>query len=166
MLNCLVCHYTRMNLDAFIDGELSPRVRRRVAQHLDRCSHCDRRYVQRRQLRRELQQALPLVGHHIEPDYAALWQGIQVELPRRTPPRRFRYGLVMMMILLALVVPLTMGNGRVTESLPEQPVPQVQAGTEAHQETEPQPLATAVASSMRAGQGTPPTIPEPLSRRG
>jgi anti-sigma factor RsiW len=166
MLNFLICHYTRPRLDAFIDGELSPRVRRRVAQHLDRCPHCDRRYIQRRALRRELQRALPLVGHAVEPDYAALWQGIRSELPRRTPPRKFRYGLVMMMIMLALVVPFTMGNGRVTQTPPQQPVPQVQAGTVAHDVTDTQPLATAVASATQAGDTTPPTIPEPLSGRG
>lgn len=160
-----MCYYTRARLDAFIDAELSPRIRRRVAQHLDHCPHCDQRYIQRRELRRELQQALPLVGQSVEPDFAALWQGVRAELPRRTPPRRFRYGLVMMLILLALVVPLTMGNGRVTQALPEQPVPQAQAGTETHQSAKVAPPATAVASSTLEEDETPPTIPEPASGR-
>ncbi len=164
MFGFLICHYTRVRLDAFIDAELSPRVRRRVAQHLDRCPHCDRAYRQRRELRRELQQTLPLVGTHVTPDFAALWVDIRAEIPRKSPPRKFRYGLVMLLLAMALVTPFTMGNGRVTQVLPDQPVPEAQLATETGEDvTLPALQATAVAASTRAGwlSDSPPTMPEP-----
>jgi hypothetical protein len=71
----------------------------------------------------------------------------------------------MMMLLLALVVPFTMGNSDPARVLPDQPVPNIQTGTETPDTTESAASATLVASSTQSGQqirgAAPPTQPEP-----
>jgi len=166
-LNFLMCRFVQRNLDAFLDGRLSPRARRRLAHHIDTCSACYRVYAQQRDLRRELHAALPLAGHDHRPDFDRMWGAIRAELPRPQPRQtQFRYGLVALVLLLTLLTPLTMGNHELTRPVPSQPAPHPDAATETPERTgEPAALSTAVASSatlsVHAQGTTPPTLPEP-----
>lgn len=159
----VACHYCKSQLDAFIDGSLSPRARRRVARHIDTCPACYRVYANRRDLRRELQASIPLVGRDHTPDFDRMWGAIRAELPRPRPRyTQFRYGLVMLMLVLVLVVPLTLGNSDLTRTPPDQPRPQGELATETPDHADP--AATAIASATQHSRddlSTPPTLPEP-----
>ena len=161
MMNYFLCRYCKFNLDAFLDGRLSARARRRFDRHIDTCPGCYHAYVARRDLRRELQQSLALVGQNHHPDFARIWQSVKAEIPRRsTRQTQFRYGLVVLLLLLGLVLPFTLGNGDLGRVVPSQPKPHTdEAVTEAPNGLEPEVTVTAVASSSM--QLPPPTQPFP-----
>ncbi|MBZ0301857.1 MAG: hypothetical protein K8J31_19065, partial [Anaerolineae bacterium] len=70
-----------------------------------------------------------------------------------------------LMLLLAMLVPFTMGNHELTRGVPSQPAPRTESLTETPDVTEPVAVATALASSTEAsnlaGGNMPPTLPEP-----
>ena len=107
------------------------------------------------------------MGRDHTPDFDRMWGAIRRELPRSQPRRAsFRLGLVALMLLMALVVPLTMGNHELMHPVPYQPVPPSEPAIETPDRTEEPPmLATQVASatmtSRSTNQITPPTLPEP-----
>ena len=162
-LNFIVCHYCQTHIDAFIDGTLHLRARRRVGRHIDNCTACYRVYVNRRELRRELQASMPLVGRDHIPDFDRMWGAIRAELPRSRPRyTQFRYGLVMLLLLLVMVVPFMLGNSDLTRTPPDQPRPHTETLTETPERGDPP--ATAVASATQNSRdsfNTPPTLPEP-----
>jgi anti-sigma factor RsiW len=160
-MNYLLCRYCQFNLDAFLDGRLSPHARRRIARHIDQCPACYQAYIGRRELRRELQQSLALVGHNHQPDFARIWQSVQAEIPRPLPRRTpFRFGLVALLLLLGLVLPLTLGNRDLGRVVPSQPKPHTEESiTEMPDGLEPDISVTAVASVPN--QLPPPTQPFP-----
>lgn len=170
MSNGLSCRYCQAHLDGYLDGQLTPKARRRVAEHLARCESCYVEYVRRRDLHGELQRTLPLVGQRQMPDFARTWQAIRVELPHPTYERRrdqARYGLAAVMVMLVLLLPFTMGH-RDLPLLPPRPAPDstVKSGTPAH--LEPIAIAT-VAVTQRHDDHTAtelPTVPEPDAPRG
>lgn len=156
----LICRYVHLQLDAFLDSRLSPRVRRRVVRHIDTCPACYQAYARQRDLRRDLQATVPLVGRGAAPDFDRMWSAIRTELPRPQPRQtQFRYGLVMLLLVMALIVPLTMGNHDLTRTVPEHPMPQTEASTQTPDRiTEPDIIVTLTSSPA---QQTPPTLPEP-----
>jgi anti-sigma factor RsiW len=165
MFQWLICRYVRANLDKFLDGDLSIGARRRVARHVDTCPACYAAYTQRRDLRRDLQQALPLVGRTPAPDFNRMWDVIRADLPR--PQRtQFRYGLVMLILTLALLVPLTMGNHELARPAAYAAVPHTEVSTETPDHAgEPVAAATLTAASTITSdlvrETAPPTLPEP-----
>lgn len=164
MINWLICRYCRANLDAFLDQTLAPRGRRRVARHIDSCPTCYDAYTRRRELWRELQQNIPLVGRSHTPDFERMWQAVRVEIPRpQTRRAQYRYGFVALLLLLALFVPFTMGNHELTWAVPVPPVPEVEASTETPASTDSPKLVVTVAaaSTDMARDSAPPTLPEP-----
>lgn len=164
MINWLMCRYCRANLDAFLDNRLAPRARRRVAKHIDSCPACYDAYTRRRDLRRELQQGIPLVGRSHTPDFERIWSAVRVEIPRpQTRRTQYRYGFVALLLLLALLVPFTMGNHELTRAVPVPPVPETEASSETPASADdPELVATVAASSTNMAQeSAPPTLPEP-----
>lgn len=161
----LACRYYHSKLDAFVDGRLSPRARRRLARHMDHCPACYRAYTRRRDLQQDLRQTVPLVGRDHAPDFDRIWGAVRTELPQPRRPQ-FRYGVAVLLLLLALLVPFTMGNHELTRVIPEHPVPHAEPSTETPERTdEPQMMATVAASSTMASslaqETAPPTLPEP-----
>lgn len=156
------------DLDAYLDQSLPPRKRQRVARHLDACPACYRAYRQKRDLRAELQRALPLVGQRHEPDFAALWGNIQREIPQPQPvlpPGRMRLGLAALMVMMMLMLPFIAGQHEAAlAQLPTYPRPLVVA-TESPESTEPVTEASLMASLTRESQfvsvTSVPTLPEP-----
>lgn len=162
------CHYCRAHLQAYIDGELSPKARRRIAQHVDRCPTCYNAYILRRDFSRELQQTLPLVGQRGAPDFKQMWGAVQAELPRpAVQPRLYqaRYGLALLAFTMMLIMPLTMGHRDISLSPPSPPAPQLLAKYETPDVTEPVAIATVAASltveSQFKSATLVPTVPEP-----
>jgi uncharacterized C2H2 Zn-finger protein len=160
------CHYCKAHLQAYIDGELTPKSRRRISQHLDRCPACYSAYAQRRDFSRELQQAIPLVGQRGAPDFKQMWGAIQAELPQPQP--RFyqaRYGLALLAFTLMLIVPFTMGHRDISRMPPSPPAPELLTKHETPDVTEPVAYATVAASITVASEFKPvtllPTVPEP-----
>jgi len=161
----LICKLYQRQIDAYLDKRLSPRARRRLARHIDDCPGCYRAYAQRRDLRRDLQANVPLVGRHHNPDFDRMWGTIQAELPQpRYPQMSFRYGLAALMLLLALVVPFTMGNRDLAHTPPDQPQPYTDIATETPPGGQAIAAATLAAPATHESDlelATPPTLPEP-----
>lgn len=164
-LKSLTCYVCQRQMDAFLDGTLAPRARRRLAGHIDECPACYRVYVERRELQRDLQQALPLVGQRDhKPDFDRMWGAIRAELPQPPSQRPFRFGLVALMLLLALVVPFTMGNRDLARALPDQPRPQLETVAKTPTGSQPVASATLVAATSHDSNfvfAIPPTQPQP-----
>lgn len=163
------CWRCQRNLDAYLDHELPSHIRRRVARHLDDCPRCYQAYIQRRELRHELQRTLPLVGRGDAPDFTALWGAIQAELPRPASsprPYHMRFGLAALALMVMFLLPFTLRHHEASSSTPARhPVP-VAAVTDTPESTEPVGVvATVVASITRESQLIPatsvPTMPEP-----
>jgi anti-sigma factor RsiW len=123
------CRYCKSRLTAYIQGELAPKSRRRIARHLDECSSCYMEYVRQRDLSDQLAVRVPVIGQPKAPQLQKIWAGIQADMqpPKRTARRRYpyqaRYGLVALAMVLVLLVPLILGNRNVPFSVPSQPAP-------------------------------------------
>jgi len=123
------CSDCQRNMVAYLDGELTPQVRLRLARHLEQCPMCYAVYVHERDMARELAYALPLVGQENQPRLEKMWAAIQADmaLPRRRPRQhdQMRYGLVGLALILALLLPWTAGQRQVAAlaALPTQPSP-------------------------------------------
>ena len=166
------CRYCRAHLDAYAAGELAPPARRRVAAHLDHCAACYAVYAQRREVVRELQRSLPLLGYANPPDFGQVWLKVQRELPRGSG-HSMQYGLAALLLLVLLLVPFTMGHRDIAAALPTQPAPHQLDGdqTPARAPARAQTVTAAprTATLSPPAFGTPPTMPEPnthVSSRG
>ncbi len=145
----MTCRSCQAHLVSYLHNELSPHLRRRVAYHLDDCAACYALYVQQRELARELQNAVPLIGRNDAPRFDRVWLSVQGELvqPRRSPQFHARYSLALLALLLALLFPWTMGGQRLTSAAPPtQPPPLLVIRTA--ELTEPGPQGTVVALSV------------------
>ncbi len=162
------CHYCKAHLQSYMDGELSPKARRRIALHLDRCPACYNAYMQRRDFSHELQHVIPLVGQRGAPDFKQMWGAIQAELPRQESQPRFyqaRYGMALLAFTLMLIMPFTMGHRDISRMPPSPPAPELLAKRETPDVTEPVVVATIAASITVESELKPatllPTVPEP-----
>ena len=163
-IRLLVCKFYARQIDSYLDKTLNLRARRRFARHIDDCATCYRAYVRRRDLRRDLQGAVALVGRDHTPDFDRMWGAIRDELPQPRYQAPFRYGLAALMLLLALMVPFTMGNRDLGRAVPDQPQPHTDLATETPVGSQLVAAATQIAPATEAHVyilGTPPTLPEP-----
>ncbi len=123
MMNCKNCQY---HLTAYLHGELSPRERQRMTQHIQACPMCYTVYIQQRDIQRDLAYYVPLIGQENRPRYDKMWASIQADMSR--PKRQgyqMRYGLAALMLLLALLLPWTIGHrATALAALPTQPSPE------------------------------------------
>lgn len=122
---------------AYLNGELSPRARRRIARYIEADAACYNEYIRQRDLARELSCEVPLVGQPTAPQLDRIWAAVQAELTPANPhPFRrssrmgrstgsARYGLVGMAVALVLALPFTLGNGTVAFAIAPQPAPQI-----------------------------------------
>ncbi|MBZ0285978.1 MAG: zf-HC2 domain-containing protein [Anaerolineae bacterium] len=144
------CGECRSHLAAFIQGDVSPLLRRRIARHIDHCPACYNVYLQELDLMRDLKRSVPLIGNGHQPSFDAIWSEIQSEIVKPKPglPRfHMRYGLAMLALVMVFLVPLSMGNQHLTlASPPTQPSPLVQRATP--NSTEPGAAETPVSVSF------------------
>lgn len=150
------CRHCQAHMNAYIHGELSPKARIRISRHLDRCASCYAVYIRERELTRELEQRVPLIGLTSAPQLAHIWAAVQADIaPRPTPKRTdwgapLRFGLVALMFMVALLLPLSMRGRDIALAMPLPPEPQ--AVVERHQ-------ATAVAFYVvRLDETVPPAV--------
>ncbi|MBI5670420.1 MAG: zf-HC2 domain-containing protein [Chloroflexi bacterium] len=160
----MTCRNCQAHLVAYLHNELSPHLRRRVAYHLDDCPVCYAVYVWQRDLARDLQNAVPLIGRGSQPRLNRVWAAVQADLaqPRRTPLfYQARYGLAMLAAALTLLFPWVFSGHDVTLAAPPtQPAPLLAVQTAGV--TAPLPAGTAVALSVTLNDG--PATPEAQPR--
>ena len=134
--------YCKANLAAYINGQLSPRARRRIARYIDIDAACYAEYVRQRELARELNHSLPYIGQPSQPQIDRIWGAIQAEISpnaatsasqRPTPHylqvkrANTRFGLVGIACSLVMALPLMMGNSNFSALyVPTPPDPQVE----------------------------------------
>lgn len=110
---------------AYLNRELRPSMRERMARHLDNCPTCYVRMMQESQFAAELQQEIPLVGSGYAPEFERVWMAFQRgSSTSSSVTQSIRYGWAVLVVLVMLVIPMTMGAQRVTlASAPTQPSP-------------------------------------------
>jgi anti-sigma factor RsiW len=125
-MNCKNCQY---HMTAYLHGELSSRARQCMTQHIQACPMCYACYVRQRDMQRDLAYYVPLIGQESRPRYDKMWASIQADLSRSKQPRyQTRYGLAAIMLLMALLLPWTMGQrSTALAALPTQPSPELTA---------------------------------------
>lgn len=148
------CGECRSHLVAFLHGDVSPLLRRRVARHLDHCPACYELYRQELDLMRDLKREVPFIGAAHQPRFDQVWTAIQQDIvkPKSNMPRfHFHYGLAMMALVFVFLVPFTMGSQNFAlASPPPQPIPLTQQATPSG--TEPGTEETVVAISFLTDQ--------------
>jgi len=122
MISCKQC---QKHLVAYINHELSPKMRNHVSQHLDRCETCYALYLQHKQVTYELRRTLPLVGNNRPPAFDRVWAAARLDAVRRTTNYYpLRYGMAMLAITLLLLIPFALGRtNQVLAEPPTQPAP-------------------------------------------
>jgi anti-sigma factor RsiW len=123
--------YAKSRMVAYVNGELPPAARRRMARYIEQYPVVYTEYLHQRNAVRELEWKLPLVGQAEKPTLDRMWSAIQSEL-HQTPPRRsmrlpnfsLRYGVVAFATVLAFALPLSYGGSRTAFALSiSQPAP-------------------------------------------
>lgn len=125
------CRYCKARMQAFIHGELDLKARRRVAQHLDECPLCYKEHLQKRELADKLAARVPLLGKSKPPQLQKIWNAVQRDLqprPKQHQVPSARYGVAALILVVAMLLPLTLGNSNIALSAPTHPIPST-AGT-------------------------------------
>jgi len=119
------CKHCQKHLVAYINHELSPKMRNQVSQHLDQCEACYALYLQHKQVTYELRRVLPLLGKNRPPTFDRVWAAARLDEARRTTNYYpLRYGMAMLAITLLLLIPFALGRtNQVLAEPPTQPAP-------------------------------------------
>ncbi|MBL8156486.1 MAG: zf-HC2 domain-containing protein [Anaerolineae bacterium] len=122
------CKRCQSQMIAYLNRELRPSMRERMANHLDTCPTCYARFLQESQLASELQQEIPLVGRGQTPGFDQVWSAFRRDRhgssTRSSFSESIRYGWAVLAVAVMLVIPMTMGAQQVTlASAPTQPSP-------------------------------------------
>ena len=120
--------YCKTRMVAFLNGELSPKVRRRVARYIDECSDCYSEYIRQRELQQELKYRLSVFGAPGPGQLDWIWEAVQDELQwtreAHVRPWYLRYGLVTLVFVLAMFLPLMLLGDEVASAvMVTQPTP-------------------------------------------
>lgn len=113
--------YCKVHMARFVSGDLPEAARRRVGRYIDECEDCQREYLRQREFAEQLEQCLPAIGRPSSKRLDELWSSLQAEL--QTPVKqtlwfsdfaspqsmRFSYGLVMLAVSIALLMPMVIG---------------------------------------------------------
>lgn len=129
------CHRCRTALTGYLHNELTPRARRAVDQHLNRCTACASVYVQQRRIAREFETGFTRIGQPGQARLSHLWTAIQAEINPARPttqptfsrtviqPITVRYAFVVCVLMLVLVVPPLISHVPTVLALPDPPTP-------------------------------------------
>ncbi len=113
--------YCKALMARYLSGDLPEAARRRMAHYIDECEDCYREYMRHREFAHKLERDLPILGKANAEKLDLLWSALQSEL--NAPAKRrgwlgklgsrstaqFSYGLVMVAISLALLLPMVIG---------------------------------------------------------
>ena len=127
--------YCKVHMAQYLSGDLSDAARRRIARFIDECQDCYAEYIRQLAFANTLEQELAALGRPDSQKLDAIWASLQTELNQsaRAPasigadkPRAsssLGYGLVMLAISIALLIPMTAGY-RASAALDLPPRPQ------------------------------------------
>jgi len=113
--------YCKVQMARFVSGDLSEAARRRVGSYINECEDCHAEYKRHRDFALKLERNLPTLGRPNAQRLDQVWSSLQMEL--QTPTARalplsdfasqstmqFSYGLAMLAITLALLLPMIIG---------------------------------------------------------
>lgn len=113
--------YCKVHLARYLSGDLADPARRRVARYIDENEDCYREYMRHREFAQKLERSLPAFGRPNSQRLDKVWSALQADL--QTPRSRsawhsdfswrssmqFSYGLAVLAISLALMLPLALG---------------------------------------------------------
>lgn len=113
--------FCKVHMARFVNGDLTDSVRRRVARYIDECEDCYREYMRHREFALKLERNLPTLGRPEAAQLDHIWRSLQADLAL-APSRQswfgdfssranpnLSYGLVIIAITLALLLPMTIG---------------------------------------------------------
>lgn len=128
MLN-LKYRYCKVHMMAYINGELSLAARRRIARYIAEDPACYAEYMRQLDIARELEHRMQCVGRPAMPQLERIWAQVQTNIHaapvQRPQSRRVRYGLLLLVALLVLILPWALANRNVAPNIPSQPAPEV-----------------------------------------
>lgn len=158
--------YCKVHMARYICGDLSEAARRRVGRYIDECEDCHREYMRHREFALKLERSLPTLGRPNQQRLNQLWSSLERELQR--PARKsmwlsdfaspqsmqFSYGLVMLAISIALLLPMLIGyhSSLLTVDLPRLPH-SISVDTTPRTQAEKRPIIFATAEPKWRGRG-------------
>jgi hypothetical protein len=113
----------------------------------------------------ELERTVPLIGRPHAAQLNRMWASIQSDMAHSREAQwgfSLRYGFAALALLLVLLLPWTLGSGRVALAIPSQPAPHLIAA-ETPDSTEPAVAPTAIA--LNTSTEHPTTPPAQLPHR-
>ena len=113
--------YCKVHMARYLSGDLADPARRRLARYIDENDDCFREYMRHREFAQKLESNLPTLGRPDPQRLGQLWTALQEEL--QAPQAQstwfsasssranmhFNYGLVVLAITIALMLPLALG---------------------------------------------------------
>ncbi len=128
------CKQCRVLLPGYIQRELAPQQRAQVSRHLNVCADCYAVYMDQRQLVRELSINVPRIGIDTSPHLERIKLAVMADLvrPQKPPVRTYqqaRYSLAALLLVIALLVPLTMRSHSFELPTPPRPAMLTPEGT-------------------------------------
>ena len=148
----------------YISGDLAEAARRRVGRYIDECEDCHREYMRHREFALKLERSLPTLGRPNQQRLDQLWSSLEREL--QSPARKsmwlsdfaspqsmqFNYGLVMLAISIALLLPMFIGfhSSLLPVDLPRLPH-SISIDTTPHTQAENRPIVLATAEPNCCG---------------
>lgn len=137
--------YCKSRMVAYVNGELPPAARRRIARYIERYPTCYAEYIRQREAARELHFRLPLVGQPERATLDRIWNAVQVELEGSSAPQirrlsqrsvvssslsfRVRYGVLGLVMAVSFALPLTFSVNHTAFAVSlTQPIPMTATG--------------------------------------
>ncbi len=138
MLHYLRYRFVKMQMSAYINGELDARTRRIVARMIDQDPRCYAEYQRYSRMHSELQRAVPLIGKPAPDTLGAIWENIALELTMPPVARevqtrsRTRFGMMAMIIFALVMLPMMIEtDSQVDPVIPAHPLPEIVASSTA-----------------------------------
>jgi anti-sigma factor RsiW len=152
MLHYLRYRYVKMQMSAYINGELDARMRRIVARMIDQDPRCYAEYQRYLRMHSELQREIPLIGKPAPDTLGAIWENIALELATPSAPRdvptasRTHFGMLAIVMIALAILPMMIETGsRVDPVIPTHPLPEIVASSTATAQSAASTAVTQVA---------------------
>lgn len=113
--------YCKVLMARYLSGDLADPARRRVARYIDESEDCYREYMRHREFAQKLERSLPTFGRPNSQRLETVWSALQAELQAPQAQSawfsdfgarsslQFSYGLAVLAITIALMLPLAIG---------------------------------------------------------
>ena len=113
--------YCKVHIARYVSGDLADPARRRVARYIDENEDCYREYMRHREFAQKLERSLPTFGRPNSQRLEMMWSALQADLQAPQSQTlwfsdfgsrsslQFSYGLAILAIVIALMLPLALG---------------------------------------------------------